>query len=244
VAGIGILNPISRMFLGSHSGDQILYGLFNSLIAAVLFRYVLQRQIYKLMKNALLGRHYNLILALNTIIFLLAIAVTVIFYEVNTEHRLYPQLYIDRFSRICGKEVTYTEIERSHGISVTIVSVPFGIIYGFLMSCKMSEKFTDENVEEGGRINHIYAFLVGNWKYGGMSKVIKYLVVNVGFIVLFLVGFTVLLPTSTENFYGMMILNIFGYLMMGISLSFFIPLLLINWNAIELVYPKPIVNDS
>jgi len=89
VALIGVLNPLSRMYLGSHSGDQILYGLFNSVAVMVLYRYVLQRKVYKLMKNALQGRHFRLILIFNTIVYLAALAVAIIFYEINTASRPY-----------------------------------------------------------------------------------------------------------------------------------------------------------
>ena len=72
----------------------------------------------------------------------------------------------------------------------------------------------------------------------------KYLVVNVGFILVFLLGFTTLLPMATQNFYGKFLLNLFGFTMMGISLTYFIPLLLVRWKAIEFVYPEPEKTES
>jgi uncharacterized membrane protein len=80
---VGVLNPISRMYLGSHSGDQVLYAIFNSVALIVLFHFVLQKKIYQLFKSALTGRHFKLILIVTTLLFLLAISAPIITFEVN-----------------------------------------------------------------------------------------------------------------------------------------------------------------
>jgi hypothetical protein len=59
----------------------------------------------------------------------------------------------------------------------------------------MSGSFTE--TVKGVRKHLLHSFLVGNWRYGGCCRVVKYLVVNVGFILLFLLGFTTLLPMAT-----------------------------------------------
>jgi hypothetical protein len=86
---MGVMLPISRMVLGSHSGDQVLYAIFNSIAAGVLYRYIIQGKIYKLMKNSLQGRHFRSILTLNTFFLLVTLAIPVIFYEINTASRPY-----------------------------------------------------------------------------------------------------------------------------------------------------------
>jgi hypothetical protein len=46
-----ILTPVSRMYLGAHSGNQILMGLTNGMCMAVIYRYFLQNWMYKLLQN-------------------------------------------------------------------------------------------------------------------------------------------------------------------------------------------------
>ena len=64
-------------------------------------------------------------------------------------------------------------------------------------------------------------------------NIAKYVLIYVAFTVGFLLVFVVLIPMATDNFYGKLILNIFGFLGMGVSLPSFIPLLIFRCNAIE-----------
>lgn len=40
---IGIMVPISRMYLGVHSANQIMFGLTSGLICLILFKYIYQK---------------------------------------------------------------------------------------------------------------------------------------------------------------------------------------------------------
>lgn len=104
---VGSMNPVSRMYLGSHSGDQVVYAIFNSVALIVLYHFYFQRKIYKLFKNALLGKHSILLFTLNTILYLVVLAVPLILYEVNTTEQGYSQIYIDRINQICNKNTSY-----------------------------------------------------------------------------------------------------------------------------------------
>jgi len=95
---VGTLNPVSRMYLGSHSGDQVVYAIFNSVAMIVLYHFVVQKKIYELFKSGLKGHRFGLILTITTILFLIAIAAPIIVYEVNASNRRYPQIYIDRLN--------------------------------------------------------------------------------------------------------------------------------------------------
>jgi hypothetical protein len=139
---------------------------------------------------------------------------------------------------ICKVTVDRFEIERSHGVSTTIIAVPFGMIYGLLISGKIPRVF--ERDVHGVRKNHLYSFLVGNWNYGRFYQIFRYLLINGAFILVLLLGFTILLPLATDNFYGQFFLSLFGYLVMGLSMSCFIPLLLIKWNCLDFVYLEPV----
>ena len=50
---LAIFVPWSRMYLGSHSADQLLNGLLYSFGFLVLYRYYFRRQIFRLLKSLL-----------------------------------------------------------------------------------------------------------------------------------------------------------------------------------------------
>lgn len=104
---VGSLNPVSRMYLGSHSADHVVYATFNSVAMLVLYHFFLQKKIYQLFKAALKGHHFTSILVVNTIILLLALSVPFTLYEVNIRYRSYPQIYLDRLNSICHDNLTY-----------------------------------------------------------------------------------------------------------------------------------------
>lgn len=81
-------------------------------------------------------------------------------------------------------------------------------------------------------------FLVGNWRYGGVVRVIKYLVVNAVFILVFLVGLKMFLAPVFSNYYARFFTTLLGYLGLGASMTSFIPLVLIKWNILEFVDEK------
>lgn len=85
----GTMVSLSRMFLGSHSADQVIYGLFNSLAALVLYRYCLQYKIYQLYKSCLRGVRTGSIMLANTFVYILVLAAPIVVYEVNTSHRVF-----------------------------------------------------------------------------------------------------------------------------------------------------------
>ena len=102
----GIMTPMSRMALGLHAADQVVNGVLNSLAAVVLYRFLLQKQRYKLMKNSLSGKHF----IATTIALALSLAIPILLYEVNTRYRQFDQSYIDRFMQTCRKTTTYFSI--------------------------------------------------------------------------------------------------------------------------------------
>ena len=94
------------MALGLHAADQVVNGVLNSLAAVVLYRFLFQKQRYKLMKNSLSGKHF----IATTIALALSLAIPILLYEVNTRYRQFDQSYIDRFMQTCRKTTTYFSI--------------------------------------------------------------------------------------------------------------------------------------
>ena len=227
---------LSRMFLGSHSADQVIYGLFNSLAALVLYRYCLQYKIYQLYKSCLRGVRTGSIMLANTFVYILVLAAPIVVYEVNTSHRVFQQLYIDRLNAICGKNTNFLQLEADLGVAVTIISVSFGIVYGFIISHKIRQHF--QRTIEGFKVNQLVYYLVGNWKYGNIFNIAMYVLLHGLFVGVLLGVFVLALPMATDNFYVKYWLSTLGFLLMGISLSCWIPLLLIRWRIIQIVHPE------
>lgn len=45
---IGAMVPLSRMYLGVHSANQILFGLSLGLVCLIMFKFVYQKALYEL----------------------------------------------------------------------------------------------------------------------------------------------------------------------------------------------------
>jgi membrane-associated phospholipid phosphatase len=83
----GVLIPISRQYLGSHTADQVTSGVLHSLVALVFYRYFLHTKIWKFLNKIYLGFFDTFTIAITSILFLASIAVPFIIYGINTNHR-------------------------------------------------------------------------------------------------------------------------------------------------------------
>lgn len=83
----GILIPISRQYLGSHTADQVTSGVLHSLAALIFYRYFLHQKIWNFLNRICLGLSSTLATIITTIIFLISIAVPFIIYAININHR-------------------------------------------------------------------------------------------------------------------------------------------------------------
>ena len=93
-----MLISVSRQYLGTHSSDQVVFGLSVSLVFLILYKYKLRELIFRFMTLSLKGHHRGLLFLLNTIGFMSIMIAPFTFYEVNMRHRRFPQEYIDRLS--------------------------------------------------------------------------------------------------------------------------------------------------
>ena len=84
-----IMVPISRMYLGVHSANQILFGLSMGFILLVLYKYIYQKALYELYWEMFVGpvSKYYLKLAVIVVLNLIVIAIPIIFYQVNLVQR-------------------------------------------------------------------------------------------------------------------------------------------------------------
>jgi membrane-associated phospholipid phosphatase len=82
--------PISRMYLGVHSANQILFGLVLGQIFLILYKYLYQKYIYFLFWSILMKHQKKRKLIIAIIIHVLALIVPIIFYKINLEQRPVP----------------------------------------------------------------------------------------------------------------------------------------------------------
>lgn len=75
--------PLSRMYLGVHSANQILFGLVLGQIFLVLYKYIYQKHLYYLYWSLLMKHHKYKKLIIAIIFHVLGFMIPVVFYKVN-----------------------------------------------------------------------------------------------------------------------------------------------------------------
>lgn len=97
--------PLSRMYLGVHSANQIIFGLVLGLIFLILYKYVYQRYLYVLYWNLLLKHHKLRKLAIAIVAHVLSLCIPILFHHINRD-RPVPALDVENLNKKCGIEVT------------------------------------------------------------------------------------------------------------------------------------------
>lgn len=83
LALIWILMPISRMYLGVHSANQVLFGLTLGMISLILFKYIYQKELFELFWQFLTDIKHKLKIVALVSLHLVTIALPLIFYLHN-----------------------------------------------------------------------------------------------------------------------------------------------------------------
>ena len=83
--------PLSRLYLGVHSVDQILCGLVMSFAFLVTYRYFFQKQLFRFFNACAFGKKIGLLLFLTIVLNLILFAVPLILYAVQTTSRQFDQ---------------------------------------------------------------------------------------------------------------------------------------------------------
>lgn len=83
----GVFVPLSRMYLGAHSADQIVLGLFVGLAFTVLYRFVYQKMIYTYFWMLISEIPNILVIILTVLTELIVYIIAVVFYILNGENR-------------------------------------------------------------------------------------------------------------------------------------------------------------
>lgn len=125
--------PVSRMYLGVHSANQIFFGLVLGQIFLVLYKYVYQKYLYYLYWGLLMKHHKYKKLIIAVIVHILALIVPIIFYNVNLKDRPIPEKDIENLNKRCETDLNGKQIQGHMLTSCAILSFFFGIFYGFVL---------------------------------------------------------------------------------------------------------------
>lgn len=102
LAIIWVLMPISRMYLGLHSSDQVLHGIVYGFSFLLMYKYVLQKYTYKLYMEFLSGPLKPVKVALVVFCHAATIVVPIIIFNYNVRYYPMNQRDLDALHDICG----------------------------------------------------------------------------------------------------------------------------------------------
>lgn len=94
---------ISRMYLGAHSLDQVVYGTLIGLAFLVIYKYWLQAFLYQTLKELLNQNKKKLYFIITTILTLIFIIIPYICYHLNSQNRPIYQPLLDNLNNKCDR---------------------------------------------------------------------------------------------------------------------------------------------
>lgn len=101
-----VMIPISRMYLGVHSLNQILFGLSLGTVFLILYKYIYQKALYELYWEFLLMPAKKLKLLGIALLHIIVIMIPIIFYYINSKQRPMLQKDIDNLNNQCGTKMS------------------------------------------------------------------------------------------------------------------------------------------
>ena len=113
MTAMAVIQPFSRMYLGVHSLNQVLFGLTLGLILLTAYRYVYQKALYRFFWNLLVKGKKLVKLILIVGCHVLIIVIPIIFFMVNEGERPMEKRDLDNLNRECGTSLTSLEVQQS-----------------------------------------------------------------------------------------------------------------------------------
>jgi hypothetical protein len=226
VLGLCALVPISRMYLGVHSANQILFGLVLGMIFLVLYKFVYQKLLFVLYWNMLIT-HHRLRKLLKTFFFhVLSLVLPIVFYLVNEKSRPVPPNDLQNLNDHCGTVLAGNDLQARMLTSCAIASFCFGIFYGFVLLMDTP---------------NFRKYLLGLWWFENqqkmMMKIAVYLLCAV--VPAYLVS---LLSKVVEKPIAQYMIFSLSSLQFGLGLSYFTPLMANRFNL--MVYASSFSNEQ
>lgn len=101
---LGAMVPLSRMYLGVHSLNQILFGLSLGFVSLIMFKYIYQKALYELYWEMLMKNTGNKTIKIAGIVILniLCLLIPIMFFELNVENRPMLEKDIQNLNFRCG----------------------------------------------------------------------------------------------------------------------------------------------
>lgn len=98
-----VLVPLSRMYLGAHSGNEIMMGLTFGLAMCVLYRFKLQEVLYRLIGLIDNSKYRLRIMVVTAICNVLFFAAPIIIFAINSNLNPIDNAILENLSNACGK---------------------------------------------------------------------------------------------------------------------------------------------
>ena len=207
---ISVMVPISRMYLGVHSANQILFGLSLGFCFLVLYKYIYQKALYELYWEMVLGP-MKLVKILGIVLLnLIVIAIPMIFFQVNADQRPMLDKDLINLNLRCGTKLTGLEIQEHMLTACAIGCVAFGLLYGFILLSNQRQ---------------YKKYILGLWVHESKLKIalkIFVYVICAGVPALF---FLALSKFVVSGSFAKYFLNVIGFTFAGLGLSYFAPML-------------------
>jgi hypothetical protein len=163
---VAVLVPLSRMYLGAHSGNEVLMGLTLGFGMCVLYRLLLQRKLYRVFE-LLLDKYWRRATMIWAGLFnILCIAAPLIIFGLSSTNRPVPDEYIAMLSNKCNHTYTSLGLQGTQLVSGGIINVVFGAMIGI-------------GVSEPTNYLYLYGYwgFVGtNWKQKTWRIILKLLI--------------------------------------------------------------------
>lgn len=102
---------ISRMYLGAHSLDQIIFGGLLGIAFLVIYKYQFQKMMYSAVANILSLKNKKLYLIINTVLFVFFLALPIAEYLINSSSRPVDMVDLNNINSKCSKDLTSDSLQ-------------------------------------------------------------------------------------------------------------------------------------
>lgn len=124
---------LSRMYLGAHSLDQIIFGALLGFAFLIIYKYQFQRMMYQAAINIFSQKNKQLYLIINTVILILFVGLPICEYLINHSNRPIDQTEIDAINSKCGRSLTSDSLQKKNLRGTSLGCVAVGLCYGLIM---------------------------------------------------------------------------------------------------------------
>lgn len=197
---LGLTVPISRLYLGAHSTNQVLLGMLIELTCLVLYRYKLQAVLYNIANNLIRRKNIGQ-LFLILFGYALALFFPYLVYQLRAQNPT-GQPFIGNMLIGCPHSKARTGLQM---LTKTFeVSGFVGLVFGVLLALYLSKR---EN----------YRYLYGQWRYivpGFLSTVARVLLESIPALIAYWI-FSKYLPHRLTNAYLRFFSATFGMFLTG-----------------------------